>query len=56
MNELVALAVAVVLMHGAYTADLWKCHAVAVVLVQGARNADLWKPHARPETPCAPFF
>ncbi|MCS3632706.1 hypothetical protein GGP55_003328 [Salinibacter ruber] len=52
--ELVALAVAVVLVQSAYTADLWRSHAVAVVLVQGARNADLWKPHARPETPCTP--
>jgi len=26
MTELVALAVAVVLMHGAHTADLWKPH------------------------------
>jgi hypothetical protein len=33
--ELVALAVVVILVHGAHTADLWKCHAVAVVLVQG---------------------
>ncbi|WP_251954888.1 hypothetical protein [Salinibacter ruber] len=52
--ELVALAVVVIHVHGAHTADLWKCHAVAVVLVQGAYTVGLWKPHARPETPCTP--
>ena len=39
--ELVALAVAVVLVQSAYTADLWRSHAVAVVLVYGAHRKQI---------------